>query len=164
MPQPELQSPARAPSRTPITKWPVGTPPPLPAGPLCTFAVTARRVRTHTRTSREGVSFSTLARHRSQEPSSASRDANSYGVTQPRMPRQGPSEDAGERVGSDAGGRAGARIPQPHGSDAADGQGLTLVHISFQPKPSLSHLPVSPCLIDYGEIMHPNVSHEMCLR
>jgi hypothetical protein len=28
----------------------------------------------------------------------------------------------------------------------------------------LSHLPVSPCLIDYGEIMHPNVSHEMCLR
>jgi len=35
------------------------------------------------------------------------------------------------------------------------GQGLTLVHFSAQPKPFWSHLPVSPCLIDWGNIMHP---------
>ena len=35
------------------------------------------------------------------------------------------------------------------------GQGLTLVHFSAQPKPIWSHLPVSPCLIDWGKIMHP---------
>ena len=34
-------------------------------------------------------------------------------------------------------------------------QGLTLVHFSAQPKPSWSHLPVSPCLIDWEKIMHP---------
>jgi hypothetical protein len=34
-------------------------------------------------------------------------------------------------------------------------QGLTLVHFSAQPKPFWSHLPVYPCLIDWGEIMHP---------
>ena len=33
-------------------------------------------------------------------------------------------------------------------------QGLTLVHSSAQPKPFWSHLPVSPCLLDWGEIMH----------
>jgi len=40
--------------------------------------------------------------------------------------------------------------------DAADehGQGLTLVHCSAQPKPFWSQLPVSPCLIDWGKIMH----------
>ena len=47
-------------------------------------------------------------------------------------------------------------------------QGLTLAHFSAQPKPfwSTSHLPVSSCLIDWGEIMlhAPNVSHKMCLR
>jgi hypothetical protein len=30
-------------------------------------------------------------------------------------------------------------------------QGLTLVHFSAQPKPFRSHLPVSPCLIDWGK-------------
>jgi hypothetical protein len=35
------------------------------------------------------------------------------------------------------------------------GQGLTLVHFSAQPKPFWSHLPVFPCLIDRGQIMHP---------
>ena len=34
-------------------------------------------------------------------------------------------------------------------------QGLTLVHFSAQPKPFWSHLPVSPCLIEWGKIMHP---------
>jgi len=34
-------------------------------------------------------------------------------------------------------------------------QGLTLVHFSAQPVPFWSHLPVSPCLIDWGKIMHP---------
>ena len=34
-------------------------------------------------------------------------------------------------------------------------QGHTLVHFSAQPKPFWSHLPVSPCLIDWGKIMHP---------
>jgi len=34
-------------------------------------------------------------------------------------------------------------------------QGLTLVHLSARPKPFWSHLPVSPCLIDWGKIMHP---------
>jgi hypothetical protein len=34
-------------------------------------------------------------------------------------------------------------------------QGLTLVHFSAQPKPFWSYLPVSPCLIDWGKIMHP---------
>jgi ankyrin repeat protein len=34
-------------------------------------------------------------------------------------------------------------------------QGLALVHFSAQPKPFWSHLPVFPCLTDWGEIMHP---------
>ena len=34
-------------------------------------------------------------------------------------------------------------------------QGLTLVHFSAQPKPFWSHLPVPPCLTDWGKIMHP---------
>ena len=34
-------------------------------------------------------------------------------------------------------------------------QGLTFVHFLAQPKPSWSHLPVSPCLIDWEIIMHP---------
>jgi len=34
-------------------------------------------------------------------------------------------------------------------------QGLTLVHSSAQPKPFWSHLTVSPCLIDWGKLMHP---------
>ena len=34
-------------------------------------------------------------------------------------------------------------------------QGLTLVHFSAQPKPYWSHLPMSLCIIDWGEIMHP---------
>ena len=33
--------------------------------------------------------------------------------------------------------------------------GATLVHFSPQPKPFWSRLPVSPCLIDWGKIMHP---------
>jgi hypothetical protein len=33
-------------------------------------------------------------------------------------------------------------------------QGLTLVQFSAQPKPFRSHLPVSPCLTDWGEIMY----------
>ena len=32
---------------------------------------------------------------------------------------------------------------------------VTLVHVSARPKPFWSHLPVSPCLIDWGNIMHP---------
>jgi len=46
---------------------------------------------------------------------------------------------AGQRLGAAAGAR----------------QGLTLVHFSAQPKPFWSHLPVSPCLRDWGIIMHP---------
>jgi hypothetical protein len=38
---------------------------------------------------------------------------------------------------------------------SGDRQGLTLVHLSPQPKPFWSHLPVSPCLIDWGKITHP---------
>jgi len=34
-------------------------------------------------------------------------------------------------------------------------QGLTLVHFPSQPEPFWSHLPVSPCLIDKLQIMHP---------
>jgi hypothetical protein len=34
-------------------------------------------------------------------------------------------------------------------------QGLTLVHFSAQPKPFWSHHPVSPCLINWGKIVHP---------
>jgi len=34
-------------------------------------------------------------------------------------------------------------------------QGLTVVHFSVQPKPCWSHLCLSPCLIDWGKIMHP---------
>jgi len=34
-------------------------------------------------------------------------------------------------------------------------QGLILVHFSAQPEPFWSQLPVSPCLIDWGEILHP---------
>jgi len=34
-------------------------------------------------------------------------------------------------------------------------QWLTLVHFSAQPKPFRSRLPVSPCLIDWGKIVHP---------
>ena len=34
-------------------------------------------------------------------------------------------------------------------------QGLTLVHFPAQPKPFWSHLPVSPYLIDWGEIIPP---------
>jgi len=36
-------------------------------------------------------------------------------------------------------------------SRASPGQGPTLVHFSAQPKPFFSHLPVSPCLIDWGK-------------
>jgi len=43
-------------------------------------------------------------------------------------------------------------------------QGLTLVLFSTQPKPFWSHLPVSPCLIEWGEFMHPTLSYKMCLR
>jgi hypothetical protein len=34
-------------------------------------------------------------------------------------------------------------------------QGLTIVNCSAQSKPFGSHLPLSPCLIDWGKIMHP---------
>jgi len=37
----------------------------------------------------------------------------------------------------------------------AQRQGLTLVHFSAQPEPFWSHLPVYPCVIDWGEIMQP---------
>jgi len=40
-------------------------------------------------------------------------------------------------------------------SNAAYGQGLTVVHLSAQPEPFWSHLPVSRCLIVWGDIMHP---------
>jgi hypothetical protein len=36
----------------------------------------------------------------------------------------------------------------------ADGQGLTLFHFPAQPKSFWSHLCVSPCLIDWGKIVH----------
>jgi len=42
-----------------------------------------------------------------------------------------------------------ARWYAVHDTDAAV-QGLTLVHFQAQPKPFRSHLPVSPCLIDWG--------------
>jgi len=41
------------------------------------------------------------------------------------------------------------------GGGGARAQGHTLVHFSAQPKPFWSHLPVSPCLIDWGKIMRP---------
>ena len=34
-------------------------------------------------------------------------------------------------------------------------QELTLVRVSAQPEPCWSHLCLSPCLIDWGKIMHP---------
>jgi len=34
-------------------------------------------------------------------------------------------------------------------------QGLTLVHFSAQPKLFCLHLTRSPCVIDWGKIMHP---------
>jgi hypothetical protein len=34
-------------------------------------------------------------------------------------------------------------------------QGLTLVHFSAQLEPFWSHLPVFPCQIDWGKLMHP---------
>ena len=37
----------------------------------------------------------------------------------------------------------------------AGDQERTLVRFSAQPKPFWSHLPVSPCLIDWEKIMHP---------
>ena len=43
---------------------------------------------------------------------------------------------------------------------AADDQGLTLVHFSAQPNLFWSHLHVSPCLIDWGEIMQPTFPTE----
>ena len=48
---------------------------------------------------------------------------------------------------------AGERAARPR-LRAAPRQGHTLVHFSAQPKPFWSHLPVSPCLIDWGKIMH----------
>ena len=40
-------------------------------------------------------------------------------------------------------------------SEAAASQGLTLVHFSAQRKPFWSHLLASPCLLDWGKVMHP---------
>ena len=48
---------------------------------------------------------------------------------------------------------AGAAAANERAEQAERRQGLTLVHLSAQPKPFWSHLPVSPCLIDWGEIM-----------
>jgi len=42
-----------------------------------------------------------------------------------------------------------------HMLEFPDRQGLTLVHFSAQPKSFWSHLPVSHCPIDWGEIIHP---------
>ena len=42
------------------------------------------------------------------------------------------------------------------------GQGLTLVHFSAQPKPFRSNLLVSPCRIDWGNIMHPRYPTKKC--
>jgi hypothetical protein len=39
--------------------------------------------------------------------------------------------------------------------------GSTIVHFSAQPKPFWSRLPVSPCLIDWGEILQPT-HHTKC--
>ena len=50
----------------------------------------------------------------------------------------------------------GVNLPRHrHRVSTAENQGLTLVHFSAQPKPFWSHLPMSPCLIDWGKIMHP---------
>ena len=59
---------------------------------------------------------------------------------------------AGARV---VGARTGARVPGAAPGAAEYSQGLTIVHFSAQPQPFWSHLPVSPCLIDWGKIMHP---------
>jgi hypothetical protein len=40
-------------------------------------------------------------------------------------------------------------------------QGLTLVLCSAQPNTFLSHLPLSPCLIDWGEIIHPTIPQKV---
>jgi len=51
----------------------------------------------------------------------------------------------------------------PVDDELADDQGLTLIHFAAQPKLFWSHLPVSPSLVDWGEIMHPTYSHNLCL-
>ena len=48
-------------------------------------------------------------------------------------------------------------LARSHQRMAATPQGLTLVHFSAQPKPCRSHLFLSPCLIDWGEMMHPTL-------
>jgi len=45
--------------------------------------------------------------------------------------------------------------PSPAAAARAACQGLTLIHFSAQPKPFWSHIPVSPCVIDWGKMMHP---------
>jgi len=50
--------------------------------------------------------------------------------------------------------RAGHLLRQLHAARGAQGKGLTPVDFLAQPKPFWSHLPVSPRLIDWGEIMH----------
>ena len=61
----------------------------------------------------------------------------------------GPRGSFGGRssIGSDAGTSGQGQM--------GGGQGLTHVHFIAQPKPFWSHLTVSPCLIDWGKIMHP---------
>jgi len=58
-------------------------------------------------------------------------------------------------AGSGAGAGAGAAVESGESGSGGGGQRLTLVPFSAQPKPFWSHLPVSPSIIDWGEIMHP---------
>jgi len=70
------------------------------------------------------------------------------------------------RVNDVGGGRymAGSTPSWKSMRSGASHQGLTLLHFSAQPKPFWSHLPVSPCLIDWGGINAQNISHKMCSR
>jgi len=66
----------------------------------------------------------------------------------------------GLRRGSGGGAEAEDGAASGAGSASAWWQGLTLVDFSAQPKLFWSHLPVSPCLIDCGEIMRPTYPTE----
>jgi hypothetical protein len=70
-----------------------------------------------------------------------------------REPLAGGAEGAGEAVPK------GEPVHEFAGG-VGDGRGLTLVHFSAQPMPCWSHLPVSPCLIDWGKIMQSTYAME----
>ena len=77
---------------------------------------------------------------------------------QPTSESERTSAEADEAGEEREGSTTAANVsPKRDGEMDVDGvrQGLTLVHFSAQPKPFPSHLPVAPCLIDWGGIMRP---------